>query len=61
MLDTQFVTPHLISLGAIEMDRLLYRGRLRNALNQAGDFHALGRDKADTPDEVIRIILQARQ
>ena len=61
LLDTQFVTPHLISLGAIEMDRLLYRGRLRNALNQAGDFHALGRDKADTPDEVIRIILQARQ
>ena len=55
------LTPHLISLGAIEMDRLLYRGRLRNALNQAGDFHALGRDKADTPDEVIRIILQARQ
>ena len=61
LLDTQFVTPHLISLGAIEMDRLLYRGRLRNALDQAGDFHALGRDKADTPDEVIRIILQARQ
>jgi leucyl/phenylalanyl-tRNA--protein transferase len=61
LLDTQFVTPHLISLGAIEMDRLLYRGRLRNALDQAGDFHALGRDKADTPDDVIRIILQARQ
>ena len=61
LLDTQFVTPHLISLGAIEMDRLLYRGRLRNALDQEADFHALERDKVDTPEDVIRIIRQARQ
>ena len=60
LLDTQFVTPHLASLGAIEMNHISYRGILRNALDQTGDFHALGRDIAETPDDVIRIILQAR-
>ena len=61
LLDTQFVTPHLLSLGAIEMDRILYRGLLRHALDQQGDFHALSRDGADTADDVIRIIRQASQ
>ena len=61
LLDTQFVTPHLLSLGAIEMDRILYRGLLRHALDQQGDFHALSRDGADTADDVIRIIRQATQ
>jgi leucyl/phenylalanyl-tRNA--protein transferase len=60
LLDTQFVTPHLTSLGAIEMDRLSYRGILRDALEQNGDFHALGREQADIPDEIIHIIQQAR-
>ncbi len=61
LLDTQFVTPHLLSLGAIEMDRILYRGLLRHALDQQGDFHALSRDGADTAEDVIRIIRQATQ
>ncbi len=60
LLDTQFVTPHLTSLGAIEMDRTIYRGVLSKALDQEGDFHALGRDGGDTPDDIIRIIRQTR-
>ncbi len=61
LLDTQFVTPHLRSLGAIEMDRILYRGVLRQALDQDADFHALGRETDPSPEDAIRIIQHARQ
>lgn len=60
LLDTQFVTPHLRSLGAIEMDRILYRTILRDGLARQGDFHAFGRDNSVSADDVIRIIQHAR-
>jgi leucyl/phenylalanyl-tRNA--protein transferase len=41
LLDTQFVTDHLQRLGAIEIDRAVYRRRLDEAAAQAGDFLAL--------------------
>ena len=41
LLDTQFLTPHLASLGAIEIPRADYHNRLRNALSQRADFNAL--------------------
>ncbi|PZQ49191.1 MAG: leucyl/phenylalanyl-tRNA--protein transferase [Rhodovulum sulfidophilum] len=41
LLDTQFVTPHLISLGAIEIDRADYRAALAAALRRPADFRAL--------------------
>lgn len=41
LLDTQFVTDHLRSLGAVEISRAVYRRRLAAALDRAGDFHAL--------------------
>ncbi len=44
LLDTQFVTDHLIGLGAIEIDRALYRRRLEAALAQPADFFALPKD-----------------
>lgn len=40
LLDTQFVTPHLASLGAIEISREEYRRRLSAALDAPGDFEA---------------------
>jgi leucyl/phenylalanyl-tRNA--protein transferase len=43
LLDAQFVTPHLESLGAIEILRDDYRARLQRALLIEGDFHALDR------------------
>lgn len=46
LLDTQFVTPHLVSLGAIEIDRDEYERRLQRALETAGDFYALDRRAA---------------
>ena len=41
LLDTQFLTPHLASLGAVEISRASYHRKLANALEQAGDFLAL--------------------
>lgn len=38
LFDTQFLTPHLKSLGAIEITRADYRKRLQLALGQKADF-----------------------
>lgn len=43
LLDTQFVTPHLASLGAIEISRDSYRVLLDDAIAYQGDFDALPR------------------
>lgn len=40
LFDTQFLTPHLASLGAIEITRAEYHRRLRDALEIATDFTA---------------------
>jgi len=40
LLDTQFVTPHLASLGAVEISREAYIKRLDEALATEADFHA---------------------
>ncbi|MBV9066330.1 MAG: leucyl/phenylalanyl-tRNA--protein transferase, partial [Methylobacteriaceae bacterium] len=37
LLDTQFVTPHLQSLGAIEVPRARYKALLEDAVNAPGD------------------------
>lgn len=38
LFDTQFVTDHLCSLGAVEISRAEYHARLARALGQRGDF-----------------------
>ncbi len=40
LFDTQFLTPHLASLGAVEISRGEYRRRLAAALRQEADFTA---------------------
>ena len=40
LLDTQFVTPHLQSLGAIEIERSRYRALLHDAIAHKGDYFA---------------------
>jgi leucyl/phenylalanyl-tRNA--protein transferase len=42
LFDTQFVTPHLTRLGAIEISRAEYRARLAAAIDAAADFAAPG-------------------
>lgn len=41
LLDTQFLTDHLASLGAVEISRAEYRRRLAEALKRSGDLYAL--------------------
>lgn len=38
LFDTQFITPHLTSLGAIEIPRAMYHAQLERALGQEADF-----------------------
>jgi leucyl/phenylalanyl-tRNA--protein transferase len=54
LLDTQFITPHLASLGAVEISRADYRLRLRNALQTAADFTALDREQP-TPKRILEL------
>ncbi|MCI4680761.1 leucyl/phenylalanyl-tRNA--protein transferase [Rhodoblastus acidophilus] len=54
LLDAQFVTPHLESLGAIEISRADYRRRLDAALDLQGDFRAL--DPQAAPEEVLSLV-----
>jgi leucyl/phenylalanyl-tRNA--protein transferase len=42
LLDTQFVTDHLVQFGAIEISRTEYRARLREAVDVRADFYVLG-------------------
>nr|MCH9765073.1 leucyl/phenylalanyl-tRNA--protein transferase [Alphaproteobacteria bacterium] len=54
LLDTQFVTPHLMQFGAIEVDREAFHQLLEKALADEGAFAALS---ADTdPEDILRII-----
>jgi leucyl/phenylalanyl-tRNA---protein transferase len=45
LLDTQFLTPHLASLGAIEIPRAAYRARLAAAIQLSADFAAFPTDR----------------
>ncbi len=54
LLDTQFLTDHLASLGAIEIPREEYLARLDRALRTGADFHAFQAD--DDPQEVLRLV-----
>jgi leucyl/phenylalanyl-tRNA---protein transferase len=44
LLDTQFVTPHLASLGAVEVPKKAYRRRLADAMTHHADFWSWPRD-----------------
>ncbi|RUT32803.1 leucyl/phenylalanyl-tRNA--protein transferase [Arsenicitalea aurantiaca] len=55
LLDTQFVTDHLRSLGGMEIPRVEYETRLAIALQQPADFFAIDRPRtsgaAETPED----------
>ncbi|MDB5533740.1 MAG: leucyl/phenylalanyl-tRNA/protein transferase, partial [Hyphomicrobiales bacterium] len=46
LLDTQFVTPHLVTLGAIEIPRADYHAQLDQALGEMGDFYVWPKGQA---------------
>lgn len=41
LFDTQYLTPHLASMGGVEISRLQYQARLATALEKPADFRAL--------------------
>lgn len=55
LFDTQFLTDHLASLGAIEITRAAYHLRLEFALEGTADFSA---PKLDTPYDVVQRMTQ---
>lgn len=56
LLDTQFVTEHLRSLGAVEVPRARYRALLDDALGGFADFDALPTDRPITGQEALAIL-----
>jgi leucyl/phenylalanyl-tRNA---protein transferase len=56
LLDTQFVTEHLRSLGAVEVPRARYRALLDGALIGIGDFESLPVDRAVPGSEALAIL-----
>lgn len=56
LFDTQFLTPHLASLGAIEITRAAYHGLLAEALGQAADWAAPG--APPQPPEMLQRMTQ---
>lgn len=57
LFDTQFLTPHLASLGAIEITKAAYKKRLKAAIELEADFHAAG-DQIPTAYDVIQRSIQ---
>jgi leucyl/phenylalanyl-tRNA--protein transferase len=54
LLDTQFITPHLETMGAQEVDRDVYHERLEMALEVDGDFQLLPLDVG--PEGVLQLV-----
>lgn len=52
LFDTQFITPHLASLGAIEISRADYHARLHEALQ--GDADIYGQPLCDDPYSIVQ-------
>ena len=60
LLDTQFVTEHLRSFGAVEVPRRRYRGLLDKALTHSGDFAALPLDRPVSGADALDVIGRPR-
>jgi leucyl/phenylalanyl-tRNA--protein transferase len=56
LFDTQFITPHLARLGAVEIDRAAYRAQLSEALETEADITALPLE--GDPAQVVQRITQ---
>jgi len=56
LFDTQFITDHLASLGAVEIPRSKYHEHLRHALAISGDFFAMSPELSN--DQVLHLSTQ---
>ncbi|MEV8468495.1 leucyl/phenylalanyl-tRNA--protein transferase [Fluviibacterium sp. DFM31] len=55
LFDTQFITPHLSRLGAVEISRADYHQRLESAVARPADFRA---PETPTPQELVQRMTQ---
>jgi leucyl/phenylalanyl-tRNA--protein transferase len=56
LLDTQFVTPHLATLGAIEVPRDTYHVMLDSAIGRTADFHVWSKGEAVPGARILDIL-----
>jgi leucyl/phenylalanyl-tRNA---protein transferase len=56
LLDTQFVTPHLASLGAVEVSKHVYRQMLADAVAARADFLQLPKDERLPGREALALL-----
>lgn len=56
LLDTQFTTPHLVTLGACNVPKARYHELLERAINQQADFYSLA--TGALPCDVVQLITQ---
>ncbi|MEL6678310.1 MAG: leucyl/phenylalanyl-tRNA--protein transferase [Pseudomonadota bacterium] len=56
LMDTQFVTSHLASFGAVEISRSEYRARLAHAIRTQSDWSVLPEDAS--PDDAVHLSTQ---
>jgi leucyl/phenylalanyl-tRNA--protein transferase len=61
LLDAQFVTPHLASLGAVEISRIEYRRRLDRAIGPRANFAAWPPERTMRGAEALALALGAAQ
>jgi leucyl/phenylalanyl-tRNA--protein transferase len=57
LLDTQFVTPHLATLGAIEVPRDAYHARLDDALGRTGNFFVWPKNETVPGATVLDVLM----
>jgi leucyl/phenylalanyl-tRNA--protein transferase len=60
LLDTQFITPHLASLGAIEIPKAAYRTRLAQAIGREARFHPWGEARTIDGATALSIVRAAQ-
>jgi len=60
LLDTQFITPHLAGLGAIEIDRAAYLTHLDQALMSEADFFAFDESNTHQGKKILTILNEAK-
>jgi leucyl/phenylalanyl-tRNA--protein transferase len=58
LLDTQFVTDHLRSFGAVEVPRRRYRALLNNAVAGTADFLRLPHESPLPGAEALRLVAE---
>lgn len=61
LLDAQFVTPHLASLGAVEVPKHIYRQRLADALAHEGNFWCWPKERQIGGHEALCVLAPHRR